>query len=397
MTPPSSQPAASMGSFSRSHTRVVSLNALALFAALGAPGVTAFSAPSMLPAQRRDLGFSFGRTCARAAGLKVSMALRDKNDHRDRESEHMKRMIKDFVTQRAVQSYLFTLEQVGDRNDHEWIEGYEGHQGLSNVHAYNALRCSWKEYLNGMLRLPEEIVTKKSEYYRGGSKDNPYIQPSVMEFTVTLSPRKYVNTIMDLREQVSREWVGDLELIARENAEHWRHHLAMVTNGTDPEIGLQHRLIQPSDTDSSLRLDNYDLLEKFCTHVACTQVQMELASKTADEHQAMWLKQFMEDKSSFSSTDTRGAGRTFLAHLLDEPPRISSSWRTPGDSDIEESEVKLIDPLDIAARIMAQRQVVAERWIEALEETEEDQLNIHREFMTSCLTSFAASLEKLMD
>ena len=53
-------------------------------------------------------------------------------------------------------------KKVGDRNDHEWIEGYECHQGLSNVHTNNALRCSWMECLNGMLRLPKETVTKKS-------------------------------------------------------------------------------------------------------------------------------------------------------------------------------------------------------------------------------------------
>ena len=28
----------------------------------------------------------------------------------------------DFVTQRAVQTHLFTIEQVGDRNDFDWLE-----------------------------------------------------------------------------------------------------------------------------------------------------------------------------------------------------------------------------------------------------------------------------------
>jgi hypothetical protein len=57
-----------------------------------------------------------------------------------------------------------------------------------------------------------------------------------------------------------------------------------------------------------------------------------------------------------------------------------------------------LDPMDIAARCMAQRQVIAEAWIQALGDTDEDQLNIQREFMTECLSvsSFVAILERLI-
>jgi hypothetical protein len=318
------------------------------------------------------------------------MSLRDRGEPFD-ERGQMKRMIKDFVTQRAVQTYLFTLEQVGDRNAFEWIEGYMGHHGLSRVHGYGALRTGWQEYLNGMMRLPEQTITKKAEYYRGGTKGNPYIQPKTIEHTTTIAPRKLTNTILELRAQVSSEWAQDLQLIARENEEHWRHHLAMITNGTDPLQG--HRLLEPRDDDSVLRLDNYDLLEKFCTHVACTQVTMELATSKDDEHQCMWFKNFLEEKAHFSQEGTRGAGRQFITDMLNEPPRVLTRISEDGAS-----SMKLIDPMDIAARIMAQRQIVAERWLEALEDTEEDQLNIHRGFMKECfdVSSLRASLERLL-
>jgi len=307
------------------------------------------------------------------------MALRDRDSPHER--EHLRKMVKDFLTQRSVQTYLFTLEQVGQRNDFDWLEGYMGHQGLSRVHGYGALRTGWKEYLNSMLRLPEQTVKKTFEYYRGGSKGNPFIQPQTVEHEATISPRKLSSTIMELRAQVSDEWLHDLQLIARENEEHWRHHLAIVTNGTDPEMALQHRLIEPRDTDSALRLDNYDLLEKFCTHVACTTVSMEMAENKEEEHQAMWFKTYMENKAAFAHVGTRGVGRQFLKDLLNEPPRVLSM--VGGD---EGAGLRLIDPMDIAARVMAERQIVAERWMEALEDTQEDQLNIHRDFMADCFT-----------
>lgn len=381
---------------------------------VGARGASAAFAPSCVPS-RRDLSrteqqpllgarapLAIGRRPASASpalavGGKRSlllMSLRDRGESSFNERNHMGKMIKDFVTQRAVQTHLFVIEQVGDRNDFDWLEGYMGHQGLSNVHGYGALRGHWKDYLSGMMRLPETTVTKKAEYYRGGTKGNPFIQPQVVEYSSTISPRKISANVMEMRALISKEWVKDLEKIARENEEHWRHHLAVITNGTDVAQQLQHRFIEPSDDDTALRLDNYDLLEKFCTHVASTQVMMELAADKSEEHSAMWFKGYMEGKAYFSQTGTRGAGRQFLQDMLNEPPRVLT-LTSAADGD---TKIKLIDPMDIAARCMAQRQVIAEAWILALGDTDEDQLNIQREFMTECLSvsSFVAILNRLL-
>lgn len=414
-------PEASESAKGQARLRRLAMNALALVAtaslgvqAAAAPGARASAAfaPSCAPAGRdlSSLGLQplrgaraacpLGRRLAAAAAAPkcrrsaLLMSLRDRGESSFNERNHMQKMIKDFVTQRAVQTHLFTIQHVGDRNEFDWIEGYMGHQGLSGVHGYGALRGHWKDYMSGMMRLPEQSVTKKAEYYRGGTKGNPFIQPQVIEHTSTVSPRKITNNIMEMRALISKEWVQDLQNIARENEEHWRHHLAMVTNGTDPEQGLQHRLIEPTEADTALRLDNYDLLERFCTHVASTQVTMELAADKSEEHSAMWFKGYMQDKSYFAHTGTRGAGRQFLKDMLNEPPRVLTlTCQSDGDT-----KMKLIDPMDIAARIMAQRQIVAESWIQALEETEEDQLNIQREFMTECfdVSSIVATLERLI-
>ena len=130
----------------------------------------------------------------------------------------------------------------------------------------------------------------------------------------------------------------------------------------------------------------------------------------------------------------RGAGRQFIKDLLNEPPRMMTLSGGGGDGgggsqvllinprDLAHlracmhqiyryiyaprtdrrpprNQVQLIDPLDIAARVMAQRQAVAERWQEALAETGEDQLDVWREFMADCLDHLKAvrlGLEKLL-
>jgi len=376
-------------------------------------GLSAFVPASMMPAQRHPNAVSkapldglhprLWASVPRARGIpslavpgrtggSVRMALRDQSG--PGHDEQMKRMIKNFLMQRAVQTYLYTLELAGQRSEFEFIEGYQGHQGLSRVNNYGALRLGWQDYISNMMRLPEQTTTKKFEFYRGGSKGNPYIQPNVREVTQTVSPRALSATILELRGVLSSEWSQDLQLIAQENAEHWRHHLAVLTNGTDPEAALQHRLIDPHETDSPLRLANYELLEKFCTHIACTQVVTEMAQSPADEYQAMWFKTYMETKNSLTHSGAEGGGRVFIQNLLNEPPRVVSLTSDAGATDM-----KLIDPLDIAARIMAQRQVVAERWMEALADTEEDHLNVFRQFIADCLDKLEtvrSDLEKLL-
>lgn len=46
--------------------------------------------------------------------------------------------------------------------------------------------------------------------------------------------------------------------------------------------------------------------------------------------------------------------------------------------------MNIVDPVDIAAKIMVERQCVAEKWISVLEGIEEDHLELHRKHMQDC-------------
>jgi len=83
----------------------------------------------------------------------------------------------------------------------------------------------------------------------------------------------------------------------------------------------------------------------------------------------------------------RDVGKTFLQGLLRETPKVVRG--TLRDAD----EVTLVDPLDIAARIMAERQVLADKWVKALEDIEDDHLSIRRAIVESC---FAVSLASFL-
>ena len=129
-----------------------------------------------------------------------------------------------------------------------------------------------------------------------------------------------------------------------------------------------------------MRKANYDLLEKYATHMAIVRVQHELSRSKADRRSHQWLREyFVLHGEGFEGDHGRNVGRTFLTRLLKTPPVLITEGTRYG-----EGEMVIIDPMDIAARVMAERQCVADLWVEALGAIEEDHLKMHRAHMQDC-------------
>lgn len=86
------------------------------------------------------------------------------------------------------------------------------------------------------------------------------------------------DTLFTIRSDIALEWQADLQLIPAENAELFRHHKEMMVNLKDEVAQTQHPLVQSGDNDTAMRKANYDLLEKYCTHVATEQVERQFHS-----------------------------------------------------------------------------------------------------------------------
>jgi len=318
-----------------------------------------------------------GRAGSVAGGMEMLSA---KDQHRN--------LIKDFLNQRAVQTLLHNYDQVGDRINYQFLESFEEHEGLRNLHGYGAMKTSWDEYLTKLLRTPDIHIKQKVASYRGGSSGNPYLKDMSVTVEHVIQPNEMAKTLMGLRATLSKEWVADLQLISLENAELWRHHLAMVTNQTDPESESKHRLLQLSDQCSPLRMSNYDLLEKFCTHIACEKVIADLSQK--EERCAIWLREKLISAGMSQTNDNykRGVAREFLYQTLNEAPRVVAAIEEDGTESLT-----LIDPLDMAEKIMDERLKCAEEWVSLLEEVEEDHLELKRSFLIKCLSMERQELE----
>lgn len=301
--------------------------------------------------------------------------------------------IKDFLTQRALQTQLFTLSHSGEVSTFEFLESFKDHQGMADVHDHGCLKVGWRQYMFDLLQAKQHDKTTKRSVYRGGSRNNPYLQDAgvSVEFTTTIRPAIMAENIMMLRQEIADEWMADLKLIASENDELMRHHLAMVTEQEDPEENKIYSQLTLDDNSTPLRKSNYDLLCKMVTEYAAVNTVKEMKNRRSEEVAGRWLQKYMDTtaKPLFVKANTglgqRDVGKTFLQGLLKETPKVVRG--TLRDVD----EVTLVDPLDIAARIMAERQVLADSWVESLEETEEDNLKLRRDLVESCFQASLAS------
>ena len=80
----------------------------------------------------------------------------------------------------------------------------------------------------------------------------------------------------------------------------------------------------------------------------------------AQLHAYKWLKSWMllhGDK--FFGDHGKGVGQEFLTNMLGAPPVIIA----PQGPEADGSDMSFVDPVDVAAKIMAERQCVADRCV----------------------------------
>ena len=112
------------------------------------------------------------------------------------------------------------------------------------------------------------------------------------------------------------------------------------------------------------------------------QVIHELSRSKNEARSHAWLRDyFVIHGEGFTKDYDRNVGRNFLKKLLSAPPVVVVEG---ADADGEGGDIAMIDPVDMAARICAQRQCVADKWVDALGEVEDDHLAMKRAHMQDC-------------
>jgi hypothetical protein len=107
----------------------------------------------------------------------VTFSFRDENEEVDRDYamlQNTKRTcILHFLTQRALQSFMFLLNDLRDPHTSDWIERFLGANRLIEYHgtgAFNQTKFeTWDQYFLDMMKLPKErmIIQARGRYSVG--------------------------------------------------------------------------------------------------------------------------------------------------------------------------------------------------------------------------------------
>lgn len=131
-----------------------------------------------------------------------------------------------FITQRAIQSFMFLLGECRDPHSADWIEKFAGSHNLLEYHGTGVFNITkfprWDSLLLDMIDNPEEIIiiqARRRGLGRGGwSKNNPYLQQDrFVEYEISIDPSSLATRILSVREQITREMKEDLGLILKSN------------------------------------------------------------------------------------------------------------------------------------------------------------------------------------
>jgi len=105
----------------------------------------------------------------------------DDDRYRDAMSRNRaKTCIRNFLTQRAMQSFFFLLESCRDTATVRWLEDKYEVENLVGYHGSGAFNLTkypeWDDLLIDLLKRPSDVIVVSTKAKRRGSKNNPYLE-----------------------------------------------------------------------------------------------------------------------------------------------------------------------------------------------------------------------------
>jgi len=355
--------------------------------------------------------------------------------------------IKNLLTQRSVQSFMFLQEQCRDPHTVDWIEKFTNTSNLLQFHGtggFNLLRFDkWNIFFLDMMEsgCDKVIITVKKRgrgiggwspnnpYLKVGYKPkiNPYLQDRTVEYTVDIDPPSLASRILAVREQIANEFARDLEIIADNGDKVIESYFENRAKERDieKENKEQIRLGPDNDNDefnncndnidegavrktpkfdrdtmrmlinltsnqayafSPLRVGNFDLLLLLATQESIHRVVQMLREEGPDSEATFrWFRSFYVQRASmfFDGNGKYGRHDDFLDELLSCSPTLKKDGK----------KVTIVDPIGIAEMIILTRTDVAHEWKHLMMNVQLDHMDLRRTLLDRQLED----VEPLMD
>lgn len=264
-----------------------------------------------------------------------------------------------FLVQRAVQTQIYYLHELRDGPSAGFLANFHEHAGIERYHGFDALHAEPTEYIDTLLASPPVVVSVRASWgstsWRG-SPGNPYMeQQREATHDITIYPDRIGASLLRVRDEIAEELTADLDLIAHEDIELWRHHDEVVRSGSPDDEGAKRAM--PAFDGSALgdstptRRATFDLLKKLTLHVAIKETLRAMSRKAdGDELPAdhLWLESLFAQSGFLCGDQGFGTAEEFLNGVLGKEVKLVSRARADG-----EEEQHIIDPHAITNQVRA--------------------------------------------
>lgn len=298
-------------------------------------------------------------------------------------SENSRIDVRNLLTQRSIQSFMFLCEECRDPHSGRWIEEFLGTKNLLAYHGTGAnfvAGVQWDIPLLEMLDQPKEVVIvsakRRGRGHGGWSKNNPYLKDRYVEFKINIDPTSMTERILAVREQLASEWVIDLQILGEANQQILDSYFQLAKDNRQklkndltktPRIAFERTAINALNnhtafgaTGSPFRKGSFDLLYNLSTQASIHRLLHSLHER-GDESNLDWLRGFYVDRLAdfFDGDVPFGRADDFIEELLLSSPSIAHR---------ENGKVKLTDPFGLSEQIIEIRNDILSEWIETMNE-----------------------------
>mmetsp|Transcript_17353 Transcript_17353/g.38390 ORF Transcript_17353/g.38390 Transcript_17353/m.38390 type:complete len:406 (+) Transcript_17353:230-1447(+) len=345
-------------------------------------------------------------------------ALPDRSNHDEIVARNTARTdVRNFLTQRAIQSFMFLAEECRDPHTGKWIQDFLGSQNMMAYHGSGALDVdrfrTWESSLVDMMEQPKDFVTvsakRRGRGHGGWSKNNPYLEERWVEFRIDIHPLSLAQRIVAVREQIANEWVTDLTVLKEANDQILDSYFSKVkaardeqSGGTDMDdpshvnpatvafdrVGINilnnHTAFQEA-ASSPFRRGSFDLLYNVATqesiHRLLRSFQQTGEAKVVSFE---WLRDFYVSRVEefFDGDLNYGCADAFMEQLLLTSPSVIYT---------DDGKMGLADPLRLAEQLIMIRSDVLDEWKEIMRHVPEDHIEIRKLLLNKQMDPYGKS------
>jgi len=316
--------------------------------------------------------------------------------------------IKQFLTQRSVQSFMHVLSEVRDPHTVQWMEDFGDSKNLHLFHGIGALNqtrfYAWDSFLIELANENQKEIIISTLKKSCWSKNNPYVEPEYVEIQVEIDPPSLSSRILSVREQLAREWMVDLKIISSTSDQILESYFSNTMQQRinedrdekdecpvdfDPDFGdassflpeqrgVFDRIAMSTLTNtiafggvvSPLRRRNLDLLILLSTQESIHRLMDQMMQDSSMDGTYNWFRTYYSTQVHryFDGNQKIGRADDFIEGLMLTPPCVKS----------EGGKVTTVDPIRLVEKILDIRKAVVEEWVDIVSNVSKEHIDMRR-------------------